>query len=150
MISPQRIYTVSPLWGIAPKEEGTAKVRWRRSRSGYNTRIPIEKITDEQRYHHHHSRGMAAITTTEFPALNNDQERGLVYHVQKVGFYLASQEECEQLPLNPQQIFGEKYALPTAYVKFANLFELCKLPLELMDWMVDIAALTHQGANSLT
>jgi len=88
------------------------------------------------------------LSEPQFPLLESEQEKGSVFEVKKVGFYMASKEECEKLKLPAEQVPGGKYALPTAFVKFGAEFELCKLPTELTGWVSNAVAMAHSGMNA--
>lgn len=89
----------------------------------------------------------AELSEPQFPILKTDQENGSIFEVIKVGFYMATLDECEKLGVDAKKIPGEKYALPTASVKFGNVFELCKLPIELTDWVLDAVYMALNGTN---
>lgn len=89
----------------------------------------------------------ASLSEPQFPMLKSDEENGSIFEVRKVGFYMASLEECKKLNVIAEQVPGGKYALPTTFVKFGSEFELCKLPIELTGWVLQAVAMAHSGAN---
>ncbi len=92
--------------------------------------------------------GWLNLPNMKMPSLKSEKETGSVFEVKKVGFVLADKNECKAKGLNAPEAPGGKLALPTAVVLFGDKYELCRLPVELSEWVQQCVDMAHAGMNT--
>ncbi len=96
------------------------------------------------------AREWISLTEPDFPVLSSRDEQGAIYEVSDFGYYPASKAECVAVGIQadqPNDAMG--YALPMAYVKIDQEFELCRLPIGLTSWVLRAILITQRGLNPL-
>jgi hypothetical protein len=83
------------------------------------------------------------------PRIGDAAKKGSIYTVYKVGFLAIP---VADIPLNDLPGVSRqagKYLLPTIELQFADKKQLCRLPLPLTDWAIDLVALAQQAGKGL-
>ena len=88
-----------------------------------------------------------ALPEIEIPTINNPHEKGKVYDVKNVGFFMAAIEECSTLNIIKKSNLKGKIPLPTIVIKFESYFKQFRLPVELNGWACDCVALVAGREN---
>lgn len=88
-----------------------------------------------------------ALPEPTLPSIKSPTEKGSIYHLHKVGFFLIPNEQMSESPKGAQ-MFGEKKILPTAVIDFEEKKVLCRLPLELSEWVSTCVSMAHAGHNA--
>ena len=83
----------------------------------------------------------------QLPKLKNESESGTIYKVVKVGFLAVPSSQCAKIKVKAKSIPGGHCLLPTAVLLFDNKEELCKLPIELSEWVESSVEMAHAGMN---
>jgi hypothetical protein len=87
-----------------------------------------------------------ALPEPTLPVIKSAKEKGSVYHLYKVGFFLVPEDQLSQTPAKAQ-MFGGKKILPTGVIDFEGKKVLCRLPLELSEWVSFCVSAAHGGQN---
>jgi hypothetical protein len=82
------------------------------------------------------------------PVIEGEAREGSIYTLHKVGFLALSAADCKDADLSGVVFECWKYLFPTAEVDFVHEKHLCRLPLQLSDWVIDTMALVHQRQKS--
>ncbi len=82
------------------------------------------------------------------PAISRETRKGAVYAVHKVGLLAIPEVDMPAGKVPGVMFESGKCLLPTIELAFGNEKKLCKLPLQLSAWAVDIIALTEQLGES--
>jgi hypothetical protein len=91
---------------------------------------------------------MAKTSRNRTPKLFSSKEKGSIFMVHKVGFYISNFQECNQNEIEPPIVFEKSCPLPTIVIKFNKKKELCRLPLGLAKWAETCLAITHATKKS--
>jgi hypothetical protein len=79
------------------------------------------------------------------PIISSPEKEGSSYLVHTVGFVMTDQRQCDRLGLRPKDQVAGKLALPTALVEFDGKKRLCRLPIEVTPWTIEVVALAQAG-----
>jgi hypothetical protein len=88
-----------------------------------------------------------ALPEVRVPTLRNEAETGTIVVVAKVGFLLATEEECADAHISAEPGPNGKFILPTAMIQEVKVARLHRLPTGLTSWVLDAVALAHNGKN---
>ena len=88
-----------------------------------------------------------ALPEPTLPTIKSPTEKGSIYHLHKVGFLMVPREQLAEAPAKAQ-MFGDKKILPTAVIDFEGKKVLCRLPLELSEWVSTCVSMAHAGHNA--
>jgi hypothetical protein len=88
-----------------------------------------------------------ALPEPQLPNLKDESESGTTYRVVKVGFLAVPSSQCKEINLKAKSAPGGRCLLPTAVVLFDGKEELCKLPIELSEWVENSVAMAHSGID---
>lgn len=82
------------------------------------------------------------------PVIEQTEQKGSIYTVHKVGILALPPGSFPSEGAAGVVMQAGKYLLPTIEVEFGGTRQLCKLPIALSDWAIDLVALTRQiGRN---
>ncbi len=80
-----------------------------------------------------------ALPLIEIPAVKSIEEKGVIYNVQKVGYFIADLEECHDLGIIDNTELSGDIPLPTIVIKESGgKLKQYRLPVELNNWVYDI------------
>jgi hypothetical protein len=79
------------------------------------------------------------------PTISTPKQSGSDYVVHKVGFVLVDQSECLSVGIQPDTEIAGRLALPTAVIELDGDKWLCRLPLELTPWAIDLVGMAQLG-----
>ena len=89
-----------------------------------------------------------ALPELPMPSVPSEEAPGRVYRVLKIGFYMATQAECEAHGLEAMPVpERQRYALPTTVVEIEKKKEFFRLPHSLASWAFDAVAVAHAIKN---
>lgn len=80
------------------------------------------------------------------PSIKNPAEKGSIYHLHKIGFFIVPYEQLSKAP-DKAEMLGDNKVLPTAVIDFEGKKMLCRLPLELSEWVSTSVSMAHVGHN---
>ena len=83
----------------------------------------------------------------DFPKLRSPSEDGSTYMVKKVGFLAVPGDHCTKAGIAAMRSPDSKGLLPTAVVVFDDEDTLCKLPVELGEWVFSAVSMAQSGMN---
>lgn len=83
------------------------------------------------------------------PAVQSIEEKGVVYNVQKVGYFLADIEECHNAGIIDNAELSGDIPLPVIVIKEAGgELKQYRLPVELNNWVYDIIEAANHEKKS--
>ena len=88
-----------------------------------------------------------ALPEIEIPRLKNQNEKGKVYDVKNVGFFMADIKQCSALKLIEKSKLDGKIPLPSIVILFEGRNKQFRLPVELNDWVYSCVSLSASGMN---
>jgi hypothetical protein len=81
------------------------------------------------------------------PEVQSQAQAGNTLRIIKVGFLVASQEDCRKVGIAAQVKMENKCFLPTVLVDQSGLATLHRLQVDLTDWVINCVALARTGKN---
>ena len=85
----------------------------------------------------------------EIPEVKSIEEKGMIYNVQKVGYFIADLEECHNAGIIDNTELSGDIPLPTIVIKEAGGdLKQYRLPVELNNWVYDIIEAANHEKKS--